>query len=99
MPGSHNKVVRIEESQQQPRLSPAQKKFNGLIQKIDTQKKLLAQWQGTIPQCQQEIAGKLTPLRNAFGKHQAEMVALLDTLYTTQKFTLEIGRASCRERV
>ncbi len=83
----NTKVVRIEESRQQPRLSPAQKKFNGLIQKIDAQKKLLALWQEMIPQCQQEIAGKLTPLRSTFSEHQAEMVALLDTLYTTQKFT------------
>ena len=87
MPNLHIKVVRIEESQQQSRLSPAQKKFNGLIQKIDVQKKLLAAWQETVPQCQQEIAGKLNPLRKTFSEHQAELVALLDNLYTTQKFT------------
>lgn len=81
------KVVRIKESQQQTILSPAQKKFNGLIQKIDAQKKLLATWQETVPQCQQEIARKLTPLRDTFREHQAEMVTMLDTLYTTQKFT------------
>lgn len=81
------KVVRIGENQQQSRLSPAQKKFNGLIQKIDVQKKLLASWQETIPQCQQAFAEKLTPLRKTSSEHQAEMVALLDTLYTTQKFT------------
>lgn len=87
MPHPNVKVVRIEESQRQPRLSPAQKKFNGLIQKIAAQKKLLASWQETIPQCRQEIAGKLTPLRTAYCEHQAEMVALLDTLYHAHKFT------------
>jgi len=87
MPRSHHKVVRIEENPQQPRLSPAQKKFNTLIQKIDAQKKLLALWQETIPQYHQEIAGKLTPLRQAYCEHQVEMVTLLDHLYLTEKFT------------
>lgn len=81
------KVVRIKESHQQAYLSPAQKKFNGLIQKIDAQKKLLTTWQETIPQCQQEITRKLTPLHDTFCAHQAEMVVMLDNLYTTQKFT------------
>lgn len=87
MPHHKIKVVRIEEGQQQTYLSPAQKKFNGLIQKIDAQKNLLATWQEVMPQYQQEIAGKLIPLRNSFRDHQAEMVVMLDTLYTTQKLT------------
>lgn len=81
------KVVRIEESQQQACLSPAQKKFNGLIKKIGTQKKLLTTWQETIPQYQQKIASKLMPLHDILRDHQVEMVMLLDTLYTTHKFT------------
>ncbi len=81
------KAVRIEEDQQQTCLSPTQKKFNSLIHKIDTQKKLLAAWQETIPQCQQEISRKLTPLRDTFCDHQAEMVVMLDALYTNEKFT------------
>lgn len=81
------RVVHIEERNDRPYLSPAQKKFNGLIRKIDAQKKLLATWQETIPQCQQEIARKLTPLRDIFCEHQAELVIMLDNLYTTQKFT------------
>ena len=85
MPHHKIKAVRIEETQQQGNLSAAQKKFNGLIQKIDTQKKLLATWQGVIPQYQQEIARKLIPLRDTFRDHQADMVVMLDTLYSTQK--------------
>lgn len=81
------KIVRIEESQQQAYLSPAQKKFNGLIRKIDAQKKLLATWQETIPQCQQEITRKLSPLHNTFCEYQIEMAVMLDNLYTTHKFT------------
>lgn len=81
------KVVYIEKYEQQACLSPAQKKFNSLIQKIDAQRKLLATWQEAIPQCQQEIARKLIPLRKLFCEHQAEMAAKLDTFYTTQKLS------------
>ena len=87
MPHPKTKAICIEETSQQAHLSPAQKKFNELIQKIDAQNKLLSTWQETIPQCQQEIARKLTPLQDTFCTHQAEMVALLDNLYTTHKFT------------
>ena len=83
----HSKIIRIEEKHQQSQLSPTQKKFNDLIRKIDTQKKLLATWQETLPQCQQEIAGKLVPLRKTYCEHQAEMVATLDVLYTSHKFS------------
>jgi hypothetical protein len=87
MPSRKIKVVPLGKNQQPARLSPAQKKFNSLIQRIDTQKKILASWQETLPQCQQEIAGKLAPLRDTYGEHQAEMAALLDTLSATHKFT------------
>jgi len=86
---SHHKVkiVHLGQHQKPASLSPAQKKFNALIQKIDAQKKQLAVWQEILPQCQQEIAGKLAPLQKTFSEHQAAMVMLLDTLATTHKFT------------
>lgn len=86
---SHPEItaVRIEEDPQQACLSPAQKKFNSLIHKIDAQKKLLVTWQETIPQCQQEITRKLAPLRDTFCDHQAKMAVMLDVLYTNEKFT------------
>ena len=87
MPHPHSKVIHIKKDPQRASLSPAQKKFNDLIRKIDAQKKLLATWQETIPQCQQEIAGKLVPLRKTYSQHQAEMVVTLDALYTTHKFS------------
>ena len=87
MPHPTIKTVHIEENQHEACLSPAQKTFNRLIEKIDAQKQLLASWQETIPQYQQEFARKLMPLRHAFCEHQAEMVAMLDTLYTHEKFS------------
>jgi hypothetical protein len=87
MPHSKARVVRIEASHPQAGLSPAQKKFNATLKKIDAQKKLLAAWQEVIPQCQQESATKLEPLRQTLSEHQVEMAALLDGLYISQKFT------------
>ena len=79
------KIVRIEEGHRQTRLSPAQKKFNATIKKIDMQKQLLAVWQETIPRYQQLVAEKLTPLRQTFGEHQVEMVNLLDGLHGNKR--------------
>jgi hypothetical protein len=87
MPHSKAKIVRIEESHPRARLSPAQKKFNATLKKIDVQKKLLAEWQAVIPQCRQENAAKLDPLKQTLSEHQVEMAEYLDHLYKTQKFS------------
>jgi len=86
MISSKSRVVQIQTSRQN-RLTSAQKKFNALIKKIDAQKKLLTQWQEIIPLYQQTVSEKLIPLRAAFADSQAEMVALLDTLFLNHKFT------------
>jgi hypothetical protein len=77
-------TVAIEQS---ARLTPAQKKFNSLIKKIDARKKQLATWQEAMPQLQQEVAARLHPLQKTYSEHQVELVALLDNFYTTQKFS------------
>lgn len=80
-------IVRIEESHRQVRLSPAQKKFNATIRKIDKQKQLLAVWQETLPRYQQLVAEQFTPLRTAYGEHQAEMAHLLDRHHDHKGFS------------
>jgi hypothetical protein len=80
-------IVRIEEGKRQTRLSPAQKKFNATIRKIDKQKQLLTVWQETLPRYQQLIAEQFTPLRNTYGEHQAEMAHLLDRQHGHKGFT------------
>ncbi len=82
-----SQIIRITAEQAQPALSPAQKKFNGLIKKIDVQKKLLAEWKESLVRCQQDALTKLEPLRKTFSEHQAEMALLLDRLFTSHKFT------------
>ncbi|EIJ33780.1 hypothetical protein [Thiothrix nivea] len=83
-----NKVVHIKTEAAQIPLSPAQKKFNNLIKKIDTQKKLLAEWQDTFETVRQEAAQKLNPLRQTMLERQADMANLLDQQFTGHKFTL-----------
>jgi hypothetical protein len=80
-------IVRIKEDHRQARLSPAQKKFNATIKKIEKQKQLLAVWQETLPRYQQLVAEKFTPLRQTYGEHQVEMVHLLDGHHGDKRFT------------
>jgi hypothetical protein len=82
-----HKVVHIKTAAAQASLSPAQKKFNNLIKKIDAQKKVLREWQETFEQCRQEAVEKLEPLRKTLHDHQADMVLLLDQQFTSHKFT------------
>jgi hypothetical protein len=79
-------VVTITETLSRP-LTAAQKKFNANIKKIEQQKALLAHWQATSEQCQQDYVSKLQPLHRAFAEQQEAMVRLLDNLYTSHKFT------------
>lgn len=80
-------MVRIQDDRSRTPLSAAQKKFNGLVQKIEIQKRKLALWQEAIARGQKRVAGELAPLAETFRQHQAEMVAWFDHLYSTQKFT------------
>ncbi|OGT21966.1 MAG: molecular chaperone DnaJ [Gammaproteobacteria bacterium RBG_16_57_12] len=84
---SPTQVIRITAEQTRATLSPAQNKFNGLIKKIDVQKKLLAEWQESLARCQQDALTKLEPLKKTLSEHQAQMVLLLDRLFTSHKFT------------
>lgn len=81
------KIVHIKAGAAQELLSPAQKKFNSLIKKIDAQKKLLAEWQDTFHRVRQEAAEKLEPLRQTLREHQTAMAKLLDQQFISHKFT------------
>ncbi len=84
----NQKVVHIKTSSTQTPLSPAQKQFNSLIKKIDSQKKLLAEWQETFATVRQEAVEKLEPLRKTMHECQTDMANLLDQQFTSHKFTL-----------
>lgn len=82
-----DKAIRITSAQVQPRLSAAQKKFNKLIDGIAAQKKALADWQAAMDRVRHDVSAKLEPLRESMAEQQAEMVQLLDQLFTGHKFS------------
>lgn len=84
---SAKKVIHIKAAPAQAALSPAQKKFNNLIKKIDAQKQLLAEWQEMFEHCQRDAVEKLAPLKQSMKEQQTAMVQLLDRQFTSNKFT------------
>ncbi|BBP00057.1 molecular chaperone DnaJ [Sulfuriferula nivalis] len=78
--------IQISTAPEQGVLSPAQKKFNATLKKIEAQKALLAEWQAELQACQQASHIKLEPLRRSLYEQQAIMLLLLDNLYKTEKF-------------
>lgn len=84
---SNIQVIRITPEQTHATLTLAQKKFNALIKKIDTQKKLLTAWQESLSRCRHDALVKLEPLRKELAEHQAAMALLLDQQFTSHKFT------------
>ncbi|WP_020559501.1 hypothetical protein [Thiofilum flexile] len=67
--------------------SPAQKKFNTTMKRIDKQKQLLAQWQESLPRYRQELIETMQPLKAAFTAQQEQLMLRLDEAYKTQKLT------------
>lgn len=67
--------------------TPAQKKFNTTMKRIDKQKQLLVQWQEVLPRCRQELEAGMQPLREAFSVQQEQLIQWLDEAYKTQKLT------------
>lgn len=59
-------------------LSKAQKLFNKLIARIESQRQLLRQWRDYVPVYQQRFASELIPLQQRLRERRIEMVALLD---------------------
>ena len=59
-------------------LSPGQKKFNTLIQKIGVQRQLLTDWNEGLPLVQQRYSQEYVPLIETYGGLNADLVRLLD---------------------
>jgi hypothetical protein len=79
-------------------LSPGQKKFNTLIQRIDTQRALLAEWQASVPLYQQYHRAELEPLRLQFDAHLAELALRLEQ-HVNAKGWSKTERERLRERI
>ena len=87
MATSSSQSLRISTSKQTARLTPAQKRFNTLIGRINRQRKRLAEWQEIIPIYQEEVSKTFQPLRDRYAGFQAQMVELLDSHYVNNRFT------------
>ena len=87
MTTSSSQSLRINTSKQAARLTPAQKKFNTLIGRIDRQRMRLAEWQELMPIYQEEVLITFQPLRDSYAEFQAQMIELLDSHYLNNRFS------------
>lgn len=87
MATSSSQSLRISTGKQEARLTPAQKKFNTLIGRINRQRKRLAEWQGIMPIYQEEVLTTFQPLRDSYAGFQAQMVELLDSHWVNNRFS------------
>lgn len=86
MTTSNTKIVQIADNKEKKVLSKAQKQFNNLIKKIESQKKLLLEWQDTVPNYHQHVDKEYEPLLNSFNDHRIEWLHLLDSAYDNKDF-------------
>lgn len=81
-----DKAVRITPKTDSKVLSAAQKRFNSLTKKIDSQKKILLEWKETIPAYRQKVEQEYNVLVDTFDKYRAEMVQLFDQNFDNKLF-------------
>ncbi len=86
MSSSNRKIVNIGQHAEQKVLSKNQKQFNNLIKKIETQKKLLREWQELMPDYQKKVQEDYQPLREKVSDQQIAFVRLLDKAYDDSLF-------------
>jgi len=86
MTSSPKNIVGIQQAAEKKVLSKAQKLFNNLIKKIDSEKKQLLAWQEFIPQFQRKLVGEYDVNLDAFNAVRVEMVYVLDGLYQDKIF-------------
>ncbi|SER16390.1 hypothetical protein SAMN05421690_101070 [Nitrosomonas sp. Nm51] len=87
MPKPRKAVVKIRQTTGQKTLSPEQKKFNRLIEKIDQKKKRLQQWQALAPDFQKKILEEYQPLMQVIAELQTTMVLRLNAFHNRRSFT------------
>jgi hypothetical protein len=84
MKKTNTKALNIVEQYGQASLSQGQKIFNALIQKLETERQLLAAWQEMIPLHQQHYVSQYQPLMRNYHGLVAQLVRLLDDAYSAK---------------
>jgi hypothetical protein len=93
-----NKIVHIKHTVEKTTLSKAQKKFNGLIKKIEVQKQILQEWQDTTPKYQQRYHAEYEPLFESYNECRVQLVHLLDEAHG-DKFFKKTDKAKLRNLI
>ncbi len=83
MKKTDTKALNVVKQQDQTSLSLAQKSFNALLKKLETERQLLAAWQDMIPLLQQ-YASQYRPLLHSYNRLLAQLVRLLDDAYSAK---------------
>lgn len=73
--------------QPKKKLSPAQRKFNSTIRKIEKEKALLAMWQETVSEFEVKRSETFTPLMARYNQTRAEFVRRFDEFFTRKSFS------------
>lgn len=79
-------------------LSPGQKKFNSLIQRIEAQRQLLKDWNEAVPLYQQAYNAQIVPLQQQFEAHLADLALQLEP-YVQGKGLSKAQRQQLRELI
>ena len=67
--------------------TPAQKKFNTIMKRINKQKQALEAWKELLPRYRQEYQAMMSPLEQTFTQGQEQIVLALDNAYKNEKLT------------
>ena len=86
MTSHHQKVVHIKQSLETNLLSKAQKQFNSLIKKIESEKLLLQTWQVAIQEYAHKIATESEPLWQEYNAQRLQLAQLLDKHFDNKLF-------------
>lgn len=87
MSKSDCKAVRIANASTKKVLSKGQKRFNSLIKRLETKRKLLQRWQETVPVYRQRVLTEYDALYDEYNEQRAELVRLFDAAYPKKMFT------------
>ena len=86
MTSPDRKIVHIAPTPEQRVLSKAQKQFNTLTQKIDTEKQRLLEWQEAIPKYNRKVTKDYEVQVEAYNSERIKMAQLLDRAYENKLF-------------
>lgn len=86
-PNSAAMQIRQVQAEKKQTLSPAQKRFNSLIKKIQKEKKSLRDWLKFMPDLQRKISTEYEPLMQTYTDLQVTLVRRLDEFHGRSSFT------------